>query len=567
MTEEDRKKIISNDFADAIFRTQIDINMIPAFAGSTLNLIDDTFATVFFSAGTVSQSLVNEIGYAVIPKLFTLLDSTNLEAISLNKVKNVTKLNLNGQGILLGFVDTGIDYTNSVFMNSDNTSRIISIWDQTIENMEAAEHIFYYGTEYTQDDINTALASENPLSIVPSTDEIGHGTTLAGLVGGSPMIEEDFTGIAPYADYAIVKLKTAKKNLKDYLFIPENVPCYQENDIMTGISYLYNLAVKLNQPIVICIGLGTNMGSHDGRSSISKMITSLAGKNGIVIVSAAGNEGNAAHHYYGIIDKTIGFNTIELKVGENENGFSMEIWGQVPGSYSIDLLSPSGEYIPRIPARLEESRVIKFLFEQTIVYINYLIIEAQTGDQLIFLRFKNPAPGIWRIRVYGEGDITSGFHTWLPITGFITPDTVFVKPNPFTTITTPGDTPIVITITAYNHRTDSLNLDASRGYNRDNIVKPDITAPGVEVYGPGLNQTFAIHSGSSISAAEASGICALLLEWGIVRKNFIFMDTLLVKKFLLRGVKRTTTEVYPNREWGYGIIDIYRTFLSLMGEN
>lgn len=158
------------------------------------------------------------------------------------------------------------------------------------------------------------------------------------------------------------------------------------------------------------------------------------------------------------------------------------------------------------------------------------VVEAQTGDQLIFLRFKNPAPGIWRIRVYGGGDITTGFHIWLPITGFIVPDTVFVKPNPDTTITTPGNATLPITITAYNHRTGGLNISASRGYTRENVVKPDLTAPGVEVFGPGLNNTFSTFTGSSISTAEACGVCALLLEWGIVRGNFVFMDTQEVKK-------------------------------------
>lgn len=566
MTEEERRKIISNDYADAILEHQVDISSLNYLRGGTINYIDDTFATIFFPAATVSQSIISEIGYAIIPKLFALVETSNLEDMNLSKVQTDTRLDLSGQGVLLGFIDTGIDYTNPVFRKADNTTRIISIWDQTVENMEAAEDIFYYGTEYTEEDINNALASENPLLVVPSVDEIGHGTTLAGLVGGSRAANEEFVGVAPLADFVVVKLKQAKQNLKDYLFVPENIPCFQENDIMAGATYLYRVARRLNRPIVICVGLGTNMGDHGGRSAICELMTTLAEKNGIIIVTAAGNEGNAGHHYFGMVDAAIGFDTVELKVGENENGFSMEIWGQVLGSYSIDLLSPTGEYIPRIPARLRESRVINFLFEQTTVYVDYLIVEAQTGDQLIFLRFKNPAPGIWRIRVYGGGDITTGFHIWLPITGFIVPDTVFVKPNPDTTITTPGNATLPITITAYNHRTGGLNISASRGYTRENVVKPDLTAPGVEVFGPGLNNTFSTFTGSSISTAEACGVCALLLEWGIVRGNFVFMDTQEVKKFLIRGVRRTTAGVYPNREWGYGIVDLYRTFVSLSGE-
>lgn len=159
MTEEERRKIISNDYADAILEHQVDISSLNYLRGGTINYIDDTFATIFFPAATVSQSIISEIGYAIIPKLFALVETSNLEDMNLSKVQTDTRLDLSGQGVLLGFIDTGIDYTNPVFRKADNTTRIISIWDQTVENMEAAEDIFYYGTEYTEEDINNALAS------------------------------------------------------------------------------------------------------------------------------------------------------------------------------------------------------------------------------------------------------------------------------------------------------------------------------------------------------------------------------------------------------------------------
>lgn len=567
MTEEERRKIISNDYTDAIVERRVDYTTISYLSGGTVNYINETFAIIYFPVTNISQNLENESSYAVVPKIFGLLDTTNLEDLGVTRLQNNTTLDLRGEGVLLGFVDTGIDYTNPIFKNDDNTTRIISIWDQTIENMEASEDIFFYGTEYTREQINAALASDNPLSIVPTTDEVGHGTTLAGLVGGSAIPDQDFVGIATASDFVVVKLKEAKQKLKEFFFVPPGVNCYQENDIMTGVTYLDRVAQKLNRPIVICVGLGTNMGGHDGRSPLSLLLSNLGEQNGVVIVTAAGNEGNAGHHYFGLVDPTVGFDTVELRVAEGEKGFIMELWGQVPGIYSVDILSPTGEYIPRIPARLRENREINFLFEQTTVFIYYLIVEAQTGDQLIFIRFLNPAPGIWRFRVYGGGDITSGFHIWLPMSGFIKPDTVFVRPNPDTTITTPGNASIPITVTAYNHRNESLYLRASRGYSRSGVIKPEVTAPGVDIFAPSTNQSFANVSGTSYAAAQASGVCALLLEWGIVRGNFTFMDTVEAKKFLIRGVRRTTDEEYPNREWGFGIIDIYRTFSSLRGES
>jgi len=178
---------------------------------------------------------------------------------------------------------------------------------------------------------------------------------------------------------------------------------------MFGVRYLYNTARKLKRPMVICLGLGTNQGSHDGRTFLGLLLSDIGERNGLVVIVAAGNEGNTGHHYYGVVNKEKGYDTVDLNISDGEKGFNMEIWGQVPGTYSIDLISPTGEYIPRIPARLNESREIRFLFENTVVLVDYLIVEVQSGDQLILVRFRNPAPGIWRFRVYGGGDISSGF--------------------------------------------------------------------------------------------------------------------------------------------------------------
>lgn len=566
MTQEERNKIISNDYADSIVEHDADISRMEGFVGETINRLDDTYSVIYVPANKVPEKLVGEVGYTAIPKAFGLVESLTFEALGLNRLVKLPGLNLTGEGVILGFVDTGIDYINPVFKKSDNTTRIVSIWDQTVINTEAPENIFYYGREYTEEEINIALQSENPLTLVPVNDTIGHGTALAGLAGGNAVPTADFTGIATASELAIVKLKPAKQNLRDYLFIPPEVDCFQENDIMAGVLYLVNFSKIRKKPIVICIGLGSNMGGHDGREPISLLLSGLAERNGVVIVLPGGNEGAAGHHFYSTIDNKIGSSTVELKVGENENGFTMEIWGQAPGVYSIDITSPSGEYIPRIPARLGESRTVRFLFESTTLFINYLIAEAQTGDQLIFMRFVKPAPGIWRFKVYGIKDITTGFNVWLPMTGFINKDTQFVTPSPDITITTPGNAGIPITVTAYDYRNQSLYQNAGRGFTRLNIIKPEFAAPGVELLCPSENG-FLPKTGTSLAAAVTAGVSALLLEWGLVKGKLIYMDTIEVKQFFIRGVNRNAGVNYPNKEWGYGMIDIYRTFDSLRGES
>ena len=566
MNEEERRKIISNEYVDIIVEYKGNQNNLSVYQQDTINIIDFNYAVVHYPYSRVPPILSNEIRYAQIPKLYGLLDTSAIDAMGVRKLQSQPYLALRGQGVLLGFVDTGIDYTNPLFKKANNTTRILSIWDQTVENMEASKDIYYYGKEYSMEQINLAIMSSAPVSVVPSMDENGHGTMMAAYAGGSQVEEKDFEGVATLADYVIVKVKPAKQVFRDYFFVNEDAVCYQENDIMFGIEYLINYASRLKRPIAICIGVGTNQTSHDGTSSLEKQIGFFANEPGRAIVVAGGNERNSGHHYFAMIDPKKGSDSYEINVAENESGFATEIWGNSPGAYSIDILSPSGEYIPRIPARFKESRTIKFLFEDTIIYVSYLLLEPSTGDQLIFMRFSKPTKGIWRITVYGQGDVGLAFHSWLPIQGFIKKDTFFVKPNPETTITSPGNSKNVITSTAYNHKNNSIYLNASMGYNRVNEVKPDLAAPGVEVYGPLPGNEYGSNTGTSVAAAYTTGISALLLEWGILRGQYESINTGVIKKFLIRGANRSEVRTYPNKEWGYGALDIYRTFNSLRGE-
>lgn len=566
MNEIDRQHIISQDYADVLVEYDIPLNQYGSYENQTTNYIDNKYATVYFLLSEGEPALFREVPSAVVPKVYGLIDTSSMDEIGVTRVQNIPYLSLYGKGVLLGFVDTGIDYTNPIFKNADNTTRIVSIWDQTMESMQASEDIFYYGTQYSMEQINLALQNDNPFSVVPSTDEIGHGTMLAGLAGGSRSEENSFVGVAPQAEFIVVKLKNAKENVKNYYGIPLDAFCYSEIDIMFGIQYLYNMARKLGRPIAICFGLGTTQGNHTGFGIMNDMITKMSTLSGIAFVIGAGNEGNLSHHYYGEIDKTKGFDTVELKIGEQDKSFAMELWGNVPGTYSIDITSPSGEYIPRIPARINESRVLNFLFEATTLEVKYNINETLSGDQLITFVFRNAAPGIWKINVYA-GQISSGFHIWLPMRNFISADTLFLKPNPYTTITNPGNTIYSITVTAYNHFNESIFMEAGRGYTQTNYVKPEFAAPGVEVFSPQLGNQYDKASGTSIAAALTIGIAAMLLEWGIVRGNDRAMNTIRMKKYLIRGVKRKPELVYPNREWGYGILDIYGSFLNLGGES
>lgn len=565
MIPEERERIISEDYADLIIEWNGDPSAFDRFPDTTVQIINAQYAFVHVPVSFITQDIVYRMGYSVLPTCFGIISQSSLESSGIFRLRNIPIFNLRGQGVLIGIIDTGIDYTNPIFKYADNTTRIVSIWDQTITSGTPPAN-FAYGSEYNREQINLALQSEDPLSIVPSTDDNGHGTMVAGIAGGREVVESNFYGIATDAEYVVVKLKPAKQFLINFFFIEENAACFQETDIIFGLLYLYQSAINLNRPLVLCIAIGSSQGAHDGMGTLSTYLSGVSAAPGIGIVVAAGNEGNARRHYSGRVNPAIGYDTVELNVAENEAGFSMELWGNPPDIYSIDILTPSGEYIPRIVAGRDEHRVISFIFEPTIIYVDYQMVESQSGEQLILIRFSNPSPGIWRFNVYERGGLNIGFNIWLPMNGFISDETYFIRSDPFTTILTLGNAIGPLTVTAYNDVDESLYSNSSRGYTRTNIIKPEVAAPGVNVIGPSLDGGFTPFTGTSVSAAHTTGIAALLFEWGIVRGNMPAMSTVEMKNLIIRGARRDMNLVYPNRDWGYGILDVFNIFDSLRGE-
>lgn len=561
MLGEDRDIIVGEDYVDLIIEYRTYPQLINLFENANLHIMNDLYAILNVPINQFNEN-ISAVRYTEIPLLYGLTDEAGLEASRVLDLRNTAAFNLRGQGVIIAIIDTGIDYTNPIFIRPDGSTKIISIWDQSINTGPSPQQA-NFGTVFTSEQINQALASDNPLSVVPSMDDNGHGTMLAGIAAGNDVEDEGFFGVAPDADLIIVKLRQAKQVARDFFLIPDNVVCFQENHIMWAVQYCNDVARQLNRPLVICLGMGTSQGSHSGRSPLSVILNIIADLPNRAVVVPAGNEGNLRRHYYGVIDPSIGSNTVELNVDENDTGFSMELWGDPPGIYSIDVLSPSGEYIPRIPPSLRVNRVISFIFEKTMLYVNYDTIESETGDQLILIRFENASPGIWRFNVYGHGDLATGFHMWLPMGNFITRNTYFIQPNIFTTILCPGTTTYAITVTSYNPANNNLYVNSSRGYTRDNVVKPELAAPGVNYLAPTLNKTFEPFSGTSISAAHTAGVAALMLEWGTVRNNNPGMDSNVLKNFLIRGARRRPNLVYPNRDWGYGILDIFSVFENM----
>ncbi len=569
MTQEEKSRIISDEYVDLIVKYSGNPISLKQFAEYSVHIMNDSYAVIYLPISEVSTKLRTQFTYSSLPHMYALASDQSLEASGVTKINRTTSLQLRGDGVLVGLIDTGIDYTHPVFLHEDGTTKIMAIWDQSIDSEDQYPRIPYpafYGTEYTAEQINQALRSGNPLQIVPSVDENGHGTMLAGIAAGSLNQTNDFIGVVPDSDILAVKLKKAKVFYKNFYHIPEEAVAYQENDIIWALEYLIDTARKLQRPIAICIGLGTSLGVHDNNGTLNTMVSIAGDFPGVALTVPAGNEGSARRHFFSTISPKGDAVVVELNVGGNEQGFTMELWGNPPMIYTMDILSPNGEYISRISENLSKNQEIAFVFEQTVIDIDYIMVESDTGLQLIVLRFRNPTQGVWRFQVYGRGDLPGEFNIWLPPDQFISRETYFTNATSNTTVTSPGNSIVPITITAYNSGVSNIYPESGRGYTMSNMIKPDLAAPGVNIQCPDLNHGFTAITGTGAAMAHAAGITAMVLEWSVVRGNFPKIDTVGIKKFLIRGAKRSSNLTYPNRDWGYGMIDIYNAFSILRAD-
>ncbi|MFR5602224.1 MAG: S8 family peptidase [Lachnospiraceae bacterium] len=576
--------VASEEYADFIFQYNYapPETVFERVGTNCVDFINRDYAVVYPLLKDSLPLSLEKYAYASIPKLYALLDTTSMEASGIIRSFGQPSLNLRGKGTVIGFIDTGIDYRNPLFQNQDNTSRILGIWDQTLPadggdssnrgiQTELTSTTFLYGQEFVKEQIDLALASEDPLAIVPSTDTNGHGTFLAGIAAGGEAAEVDFIGAAPDCMLGIVKLKPAKQYLRDFYCLGDQAEAYQENDIMLGIKYLLGLAARHQMPLVILLGLGTNLGSHTGSSPLGQYLRALSNSLGLAVVVAGGNETGFHHHFYGNIASGNEFEDAEIRVAEGEAGFTAELWAQSPELYTIGFISPSGEQIPRVPVVLGQESRITFLLEPTVITVNYQNAEVGSGSQLIMMRFQNPSAGIWRIRVYNTLFISGQFHIWLPVRGFISDDTIFLKSNPNTTITEPGNAFAAITTAGYDHESGGIYIHSSRGFARDGRIKPELAAPGVDVYGPGLapsagdpSQLYMVRrTGTSVAAAHVAGAAANLMTWALRNDPAAGISDVSIRSYLIRGANRNPVYTYPNREWGYGTLDLYQSFLRM----
>lgn len=497
------------------------------------------------------------------PALFSPLSDISLERSGVVEIQRNPYLALKGSGIIMGIIDTGIDYLHPAFRHNDNSSRILSIWDQTIQTGTPPEGI-NFGSEYNKDHINLAIKSDNPLSIVPTQDLDGHGTAIASIAAGSPSLQNSFRGVVTEAEYVVVKLKNAKRNLRQIAFVPDDIVCFQETDIILALRYLFNVSQKLKRPLAICIALGTSQGSHDGSGTISRYLDYLTQLPGIGIAVGGGNEGNNRRHYYKNVTSSPYVQEFEINVSSKDKLFAMEIWSDVPTRLSIQIMSPTGEMTPVIYPQIGNCSKHHFLLEASIVWVNNIIFEEESGDQVIYIRFKDPLEGIWRFYIKNIDEENYSFDAWLPAENQISKETFFPESTPNTTITSPGNASNVLTTASYDAKSGRSLIESSRGYTRKNDVKPDVSAPGLNIPCALPGNRYGQITGTGSAASHSAGIIAMLLEWAILKGNYTTITGHDINRLIIRGAHRDNSlDRYPNTISGYGQIDINGVFQKM----
>lgn len=538
---------------------------------------------------TVPEALVDtvsdtpEIEYVEKPKRF-YYGQTFPAGISCFPPVTMRTPFLNGRGVLLAVLDSGITWDLEVFRKADGSTRIRYLWDQTVlreqtlpQNQTVPENQiapgktgdtgygnipdgFLIGTEYTEEEINRALNSSvlERYRLIPSRDLSGHGTAVAGIAAGRSA-DGLYTGAAPEAELIIVKLGFPRE---------ESFP--RTTEIMRGVTYALRKARQLNMPLVINLSFGNSYGSHDGSSLLERFLDNASEIGKTVICVGSGNEGAARGHFAGNIARD---SRVELAVGNYERNLNIQLWKNYSDVFRIRLQAPGGEEAElstniqggKYTLELEQTRILVYLGEPlpyAVAQEIYLDMIPADGSYI--------NAGIWTIRLEPVVTVTGQYYLYLPAGSGTGESTGFYRATPRVTLTIPSTAAKVITVGAYDPVYDTYADFSGRGYADSTrtigvaaagLTKPDLVAPGVNIQAPDVYGSFTPVTGTSFATPIVSGAAALLMEWGIVRGNDPFLYGEKVKAYFRKGARplRGETE-YPNDRVGYGKLCVAESF-------
>ena len=505
---------------------------------------------------TIPQYLISrlsdydEIEYIEKPKRLFYEVNEGRTASCINPLQTPS-VGLFGEGVLVAVIDSGIDYSHPDFRNEDGTTRIAVLWDQTIPGNPPLGYDI--GTLYTREQINEALLIPMPerMEIVPSADLSGHGTHVAGIAAGNGRASNGlYRGVASRSELVIVKLGAS---------VGASFP--RTSQLMEAIDYVIKYATAVRKPLAVNISFGNNYGSHTGRTLLESFIDDIAIQWRSSIIVGTGNEGASGNHAQGVL--TMGANqVVELAVSEFEFALNVQIWKNYYDHFDVIIMAPNGTRVGPIPELLGTQQ---FRIGQTEVFLFYGEPTPYNHQQEIYVelipvtRYINS--GVWRIELVPRRIVTGNYDMWLPAGGVKNPATRFLLPSEFTTLTIPSTADMAISVGAYNAYTDSYAPFSGRGFTRDQRIKPDLVAPGVNINSCAPGGGYSIRSGTSMATPFVTGSAALLMQWGIVNGNDPYLYAEKMKAYLINGARALRIEsIYPNRTLGYGALCLRDSF-------
>ncbi|MCX0395952.1 S8 family peptidase [Clostridium perfringens] len=574
--ESTEKKNFYNDENYISFVVAYDGNIkkeIDDINDASIFFIDDNFAILSIKLQNYMETIrsIKSIIYIELNGIYTLGESPVEDSKAPIFHRNPS-LNLRGSGVVVAIVDTGIDYLNNEFMREDETTRILRIWDQTIDSGKTPDG-FISGSEYTEEDINKAIQAQkqgqNPYDIVPSKDDYGHGTKMAGIVGARG-INREIVGVAPDCEFIIIKLQEASKEYVDFYYAKGDKAKYRNTDIIMALKYLYELSFTLNKPMIIYLPLGSNLGDHAGASILERYVdTKISGRNSLFVVTSTGNQGNTDTHTSGDIKSNGDSQIIELNCGKEQKGLVLQIYAQRPSKIKLGILSPSGERFENTNPRktkhilINDAPIWKFIYEGTTVQVTYDSPDEFTGDDKFVIKMEGITEGVWRFILTSNNIVDGKYYAWILQRELLAEDTRFLNPSPYTTLTIPGTAKTIINTSYYNQNNGAIVSESGRGYTMKDYIQPIITAGGINAITTKPGGRTITMSGASVAGAILAGCCALIIQWAVVDGNDPQMYATKLQAYIIRGARKREGDTYPNRQWGYGILDMQEIFKSL----